>query len=124
MYLNNKEAMKTYPEKGILLLDLARYHIMTVQRDEKLKDIGLPLAEEAINRYLDSEPILLLKAYALGCLANIKSGMGDNKGAEELIEKAKAIDPYFSEAFGVPPLILFAEPDEISHYHAYFLRPF
>ena len=119
-----EEAMKTDPEKEILLLDLARYHIMTVQRDERLKDTALPLAEEAINRYLDSEPILPLKAYALGLLANVKWGLGDNKGAEELIEEAKAIDPYFSKASGVPPLVLFAKPDEISHHHAYFSRPF
>ena len=119
-----EEAMKTDPEKEILLLDLARYHIMTVQRDEKLKDTALPLAEEATNRYLDSEPILPLKAYALGVLAHIKSGLGDNKGAEALIKEAEAIDPYFSKAFGVPNFILFEEPDEISHCHAYFSRPF
>ncbi len=97
---------------------------MTARRDEGLKDTALPLAEEAINRYLDSEPILPLKAYALGLLAGIKWGLGDSEGAEELIEEAEAIDPHFSRASGVPPLVLFAEPDEISHYHAYFSRPF
>jgi len=119
-----EEAMKTDPEKEILLLDLARYHIMTVQRDEKLKDTALPLAEEAINRYLDSEPILPLKAYAVFSLARIKLDLGDNEGAEELLEKSRAIDPHCSEASGVPPLVLFAKPDEISHYHGYFTRPF
>ena len=119
-----EEAMRTDPEKEILLLDLARYHILTAQGDEKLKDTALPLAEEAINRYLDSEPIRPLKAYALGLLANAKLGLGDNEGAEELIEEAEAIDPYFSKASGVSPLVLFAEPDEISHFHAYFSRPF
>jgi len=119
-----EEAMKTDPEKEILLLDLARYHIRTVRRDEGLKDTALPLAEEAINRYLDSEPILPLKAKALQFLARVKSGLGDNKGAEELIEKAKAIDPYVSQASAVPPLVLFAEPDEISHFHGYLSRPF
>jgi len=119
-----EEAMKTNPEKEILLLDLARYHMMTVMKDEKLKDTALPLAEEAIKRYLDSEPILILKAYALGLLAKIKWDLGDNKGADELIEKAKAIDPNFSKAFGVPPLVLFAKPDEMSHHHKYFYRPF
>ena len=119
-----EEAIKTDPEKEILLLDLARYHIMTVMRDEKLKDTALPLAEELIKRYLDSEPIPPLKAYTFELLAKIRWGWGDNKGADELREKAKAIDLHFSKAFGVPPLVLFAKLDEISHYHSYFFRPF
>jgi tetratricopeptide (TPR) repeat protein len=119
-----EEAMKADPEKKILILDQARYHIMTVMRDEKLKDTALPLAEEQIKRYLDTEPISPLEAYTFELSAKVKSGMGDNKGADELREKAKAIDPYFSKAFGVPPLVLFEKPDEISHYHGYFLRPF
>ena len=119
-----EEAMTMDPEEEILLLDLARYHIMTVQGDEKLKDTALPLAEEAINRYLDSEPILPLKAYALGLLAQIKFTLGDNEEAEELLAEAEAIDPYFSKAFGVPPLVLFTEPDEICRHHAYFSRMF
>jgi len=119
-----EEAMKTDPEKEILLLDLARYHIMIAHRDEQKKETALPLAEEAINRYLDSEPILPLKAYAVFSLARIKLDLGDNEGAEELLEKSRAIDPHCSEASGVPPLVLFAKPDEISHYHGYFTRPF
>ena len=116
--------MKTDPEKEILLLDIARYHMMTVMRDEKMKDTALPLADELIERYLDSEPIPPLKAYAFELLAKIKWGLGDNKGVDELREKAKAIDPYCSKVFGVPPLVLFAKPDEISHYHVYFFRLF
>lgn len=119
-----EEAMRVEPGKEILLLDLARYHLLTVMRDEKLKDTALPLAEELIKRYLDSEPIVPLKAYAFGLLAKVRFGSGDSKEAEELREKANAIDPHFSKAFGVPPLVLFSKPDEISHYHSYFFRPF
>ena len=119
-----EEAMKTDTEKEILLLDLARYQIMTVMEDEKLKDSALPLAEEAIKRYLDSEPIRPLKAFTFGLSSVVKYGGGDNIGADELREKANAIDPHFSKAFGVPPLVLFAKPDEISYYHSYFFRPF
>ncbi len=117
-------AMKMNPEKNILLLDLARYYIMSAMEDAKLKGAALPSAEKYIKRYLDSEPISSLRAYALELLAKIKWGLGDNKGADELRKKAKAIDPYFSKAMGVPPLVLFAKPDEVSHYHSYFSRPF
>jgi tetratricopeptide (TPR) repeat protein len=119
-----EEAMKADPGKEILILDQARYHLMTVMRDEKLKDTALPLAEEQIKRYLGTEPIPPLEAYTFELSAKIKFGMGDNKGADELREKAKAIDPYFSKVFGVPPLVLFEKPDKVSHYHGYFLRPF
>lgn len=119
-----EEAMSVEPGKEILLLDMARYHLMTGMRDEKLRETASPLAEELIKRYLDSEPIPPLKAYTLELLAKLRFGLGDNRGAEELRERAKAIDPHFSKAFGVPPLLLFTKPDEISRYHSYFLRPF
>ncbi len=119
-----EEAVRIDPEKNILFLDLARYHIMTVWRDETIKDTALPLAEAAIKRYLDSEPVPPLKAYTLGLSSMIKRGLGDNTGAEELREEAKAIDPFFSKASGVPSLTLFVPPDEISHNHSYFSRPF
>ena len=84
----------------------------------------MPLAEDTINRYLDTEPVPPLEAYALGLQAIAKFVLGDNEGAEELIAKAEAIDPYYSKAFGVPPSVLFTEPDEICHHHAYFSRLF
>ncbi len=119
-----KEAVRIDPEKNTLFLDLARYHIMTVMGDEKLKDTALPLAEEAINRYLRSEPIPPLEAYTLGLLAKVKWGMGDNEGADELGRKAEAMDPYHSKAMGVPSPDLFVPPGEISHNFGYFSRPF
>jgi hypothetical protein len=50
--------------------------------------------------------------------------MGDNEGAEELIKQAEALDPHYSKALGMPPLLLFTKPDEIARYHTYFSRPF
>jgi len=119
-----EEAVSVDAEKSILFLDLARYHAMTVMRDEGLKDTALPAAEQAITRYLDSDPILPMRAFALGLLANIKSGMGDVQRAAQLVEEANTTDPFFSKAFGVPSPDLFVPPGEVSHNHRYLLRPF
>ncbi len=119
-----EEAVRINPQKSILFLDLARYHIMAFWRDKTVKDTALPLAEAAIKKYLNSEPIPPLKAYALGLLSRVKRGLGDNTGAEELSEEAEAVDPYYSKASGIPSLNLFVPPDEISYNHSYFSRPF
>jgi tetratricopeptide (TPR) repeat protein len=119
-----EEAIKIDSGKDILILDLARYYIMSVMRDEKLKEINISAAEEMINKYLETKPVPPLQAYSYGLLAKIKNILGDNEGAEELIEKAASIDPFFSKASGIPPLILFEKPDKISNSHTYFFRPF
>ncbi len=118
-----EEALTADPTRQLLLLDLARYHMMTARRDEQSRDTALPLAKELINRYLGSEPIPPLRAYAFGLSAMIESVSGNSEGAGELREQAMAVDPHFSKAFAVPPLLLFTAPDEVSHFHSYFLRP-
>jgi tetratricopeptide (TPR) repeat protein len=119
-----EEAVSVDPERSILFLDLARYHAMTVMRDEGLKDTALPAAEQAITRYLDSDPILPLRAFALALLANVKHGMGDVQRAAQLAEEANTADPFFSKAFGVPTPDLFVPPGEVSHNRRYLFRPF
>jgi len=119
-----EEAVGIDAEKNILFLDLARYHIMTFWMDRTIKDTALPLAEAAIEKYLKSEPILPLKAFTLGLSFKVKMALDDTTGAKEQLEKAEAIDPYFSKASGIPSLTLFIPPDEISYNHSYFSRPF
>ena len=119
-----EQAVKIDPAKRILFLDLARYHIMSTMRDKTKKDTALPKAEEAIKKYLNSEPIPPLKAYTLELSAKVKFGMSDNKGAGELRAKAQAIYPYYSKASAVPPRELFVSPQVISHNHEYYFRPF
>lgn len=120
-----EEAVRIDPGQNILILDLARYHAYTGLRDEKLRDTAWPLAEKAFERYLDSEPIPpQLKAFALNLLSRIKRGMGDQEGADELLEEAKNIDPYYSRATGVPTLDLFVPLGEISRNHRYLFLPF
>lgn len=119
-----EEAVQIDPGQNILILDLARYHVYTVLEDKKLRDKAVPLAEKEFKRYLDSEPIPPLKAFALNFLSRIKRMMGDQEGAEELLEEAKNIDPYYSRATGVPTPDLFVPLGEISSNHRYLFRPF
>jgi len=119
-----EDAVRIDPGQNTLILDLARYHVYTVLGDRKLADTALPLAEKAFKRYLDSEPIPPLKAFALNLLSRIKIGMGDQEGADELLEEAKRIDPYYSRATGVPTPHLFVPLREISRNHRYLLLPF
>ena len=44
--------------------------------------------------------------------------------ADTLRAEANRLDPNVSKAFAVPGEILFSPPDEVSHYHSYFFRPF
>lgn len=119
-----EEAVRIDPGQNILILDLARYHALTGVRDEKLRDTAWPSAEKAFKRYLDSEPIPPLKAFALNLLSRIKREMGDQEGADGLREKAETIDPYYSRATGVPSPNLWIPLGEISRNHRYLFSPF
>lgn len=119
-----EDAMSADPGRKLLLLDLARYYTMTGMQDSAKKDLAFPLAEEFIQKYLETDPIAPLKAYAYGMSAMLKFRLGDHEAANALQEEAKAIDPNYSKASGIPGAILFTKPDEIAHFHSYFFRPF
>jgi len=120
------DAIKLDPSKNILILDLARYHIMMVMQNEDLGSIELPLAKTFIEKYLDStpEPVVPLKAYAMGLLTRIEMFLGNQAEADKLMEEAKTLDPYFSRASGIPTLLLFDPPDQICHHYFSFFSPF
>jgi len=118
-----EKALEADPERKYLILDLARYHLMNARSNPASKAEALELARDNISRYLATEPIAPLKAYALGLSSILESWGGSKEEGEKLREQATAIDPYFSKAFAVPPRILFSPPYELSHYHSYFLRP-
>lgn len=118
-----EEAVQIDPEQNVLFLDLARYYGMTM-RDETKREAAGPMAEKMFRRYLDSEPILPLKAFALRMLANLKRIMGDEEKAKALIEEVDTIDPFVSKAFGVPNPDLFIPPGEIYRGHRYLFFPF
>jgi hypothetical protein len=64
-----------------------------------------------------------MRAYALGVQYKYKSHSGHKEQADELLKKAKELDPYFSMATGAPNPDLFIAIDEISHNHRYLFRP-
>jgi hypothetical protein len=120
------DAIKSDPSKNILILDLARYHIMMAMQNENLGSTELPLAKTFIEKYLKTipEPVVPLKAYAMGLLTRIEMFLGNQAEADKLMEEAKSLDPYFSRASGIPTLLLFDPPDQISHHYFSFFSPF
>jgi tetratricopeptide (TPR) repeat protein len=121
-----EEARKADPSKNILILDLARYHIMKVMQNKDLSKTELPVAKELLNKYLKTspEPVIPLKTYATGLIVRSDMFLGNQKEAEKLMEETKALDPYFSRASGVPTLLLFDAPDKITHHYFSFFSPF
>lgn len=120
------EAIKSDPANNVLILDLARYHLYSVMQNKELASTELPIAKQYIEEYLDTqpEPIVPLKAYSLGWLARIEMFQGNQSESEKRMDEAKALDPYFSRATGIPALLLFDPPDQISHHFFSFFRPF
>jgi tetratricopeptide (TPR) repeat protein len=120
------KAIKSDPSENILILDLARYHMYKVMQNKDLAASELPVAKTYIEKYLQSTPapVVPMKAYALGLLMRCEMFLGNQDGAEKLMDEAKSLDPYFSRASGVPTLLLFDPPDQISHHFFSFFRPF
>ncbi len=121
-----EKAMAKDHSQNIRLLDLARYHMMKVMQNRERANEELPKAESFIEEYLDStpEPIPSLKAYALGMLVKSKMLLGDKEAAEKLTAEAKALDPYYSGAFGIPSLSIFEPPTQLNHHFSSFFSPF
>jgi tetratricopeptide (TPR) repeat protein len=120
------EARTADPARNILILDLARYHIYKVMQNKDLSKTELPVAKTFLEEYLKSAPvpIIPLKAYAMGLLVRVEMSLDNQVPAEKLMEEAKALDPYFSRASGIPTLLLFDPPDEICHHYFSFFSPF
>ncbi len=120
------EAMKADPTENILVLDLARYHIMQVMQNKDEAKTELPLAKIYLERYLETrpEPLLPLKAYTLGLLSMCDNFLGNKEASDKHLEEAKSLDKYFSRAYGIPTLFLFDPPGEICHHYFSFFSPF
>lgn len=120
------KAMMLDPRQNILLLDIARYYMMQVMQNKDLADSLLPISAKFTNLYLASQPspVIPLQAYATGMLVKTAMFTGHKEEADKQMEKANSLDPYFSRAFGIPPLSLFEPPNSISHYFSSFFRPF
>jgi len=121
-----EKAISLNSEKNILYVDLGRYYLMQAMQNPKSLDSLAPQIQKEFEVYLKSqpEPIIPLKAYVIGQLAMIKQRTGDKEGGNKLIDEAKALDPNYSKAFGIPSQILLDPPDKISRVHTFFFRPF
>jgi tetratricopeptide (TPR) repeat protein len=123
-----ESAMSEDPRYNILLLHMARYHMYQAMGDRSRAQEALPLAEAAINRYLDSEPgpAVPFKAWAIGKLSLFKRFQGQEEEANRLMQEANALDPSFSKATALPDPFLYAPPGELYRSGDYnsFTRPF
>ncbi len=121
-----EEAVDADPEKAYLFLDLSIYHTFRAMRagnDSELFQASVRAGDAAVSRYIESEPIPPMLAYALGVQYKYKHlGLGDAELGQQLLERAESLDPYFSKATGAPNPDLFVLPGEISHTHRYLQR--
>jgi tetratricopeptide (TPR) repeat protein len=123
-----EKAIEIDPEKASLFLDLSVYHSLRMLRagdDKELFQASITSGDAALVRYIESEPVLPMLAYAIGVRAKYKGFSGDNEQKQVLFNKAKALDPHFSKATGSPHPILFIPPEEIyDDRPCYIGRPF
>jgi tetratricopeptide (TPR) repeat protein len=122
-----EQAIAIDPEKSYLFLDLSIYHTFRAIRAGNNKELlqeSIKSGDAAVTRYIDSKPIQPMLAYALGVQSKYKSRSGDKELAKTLVNKANALDPYFSKATAAPTPDLFIPPDKVSENHRYLARPF
>jgi tetratricopeptide (TPR) repeat protein len=122
-----EQAIEHDATKSRLFLNLSIYHTFRAMRageDKELLRSSLRSGDAAVTRYLESKPIQPMRAYALGVQSKYKRQTGDVEQAQELANRAKALDPYFSKATGLPPPDLFIPPEQISRNHRYLMLPF
>jgi len=121
-----EKAIKIDPEKSYLFMDLSIYHTwasLGARDNSELRQRAIAAGDAAVTRYLDSKPVLPMQAYALGVQYKYKAHSGHKEQADELLKKAKELDPYFSKMTGAPIPDLFIAVDEIPHSHRYLFRP-
>ncbi len=119
-----EKAMSLDPVKTIVLANLAPYKLMTLPQDESEREQGLPVIENLLNQYLETDPINANKAFAYQYLAFANQQQGKQVKADEYFKLAAASDPNIGRAFAPPSMILFTPPDEVTYVFRYFSRPF
>jgi tetratricopeptide (TPR) repeat protein len=120
------KAVKIDPARSYLYLDLSIYHTwaaMGAGRGSDMFNKALSAGDAAVRRYLDSEPSIPMRAYALGVQSKYQLFMGHKDRANALLKEAARLDRYYSKATGAPDPDLFIGPDAVSHNHRYLFRP-
>lgn len=112
------------PSRQILLLHLARGHIMRMWQRKASEDEAMPLAKEYILKYLsgDQEKPVCVEAWCYGTLSRLEKGLGNTEKSDEYLEKAKSLKPDFSRAFAIPDVE--TPPNETSYSFSSYFRPF
>jgi len=120
------EAIKLNTSNNILILNLGRYHMMKVMQNRDLAKTELPVAKTYFEKYLKSvpEPNVPLKAYTLGAISMCERFIGNQAESDRLVAEAMSLDKYFSRASGVPNLMLFDPPSQISQHYFSFFSPY
>jgi len=111
-----EKAIEIDSKKVSLFLELSLYHSLRWLRagdDKELRRASVASGDAALKRYIESEPILPMLAYAIGARARLKSFSDDKEQSQALYRQAEALDPYFSRATSSPDPILFIPPNEI-----------
>jgi tetratricopeptide (TPR) repeat protein len=122
-----EQAVEVDPDKTYLFLDLSIYHTfrgMKAGNNKELRQTSIKSGDAAVKKYIESEPIQPMLAYALGVRAKYKFFSDDKEQGQALFKQAEALDPYFSKATGSPHPDLFLPPGEVSQKHRYLARPF
>jgi tetratricopeptide (TPR) repeat protein len=112
------------PSRQILLLHLARGHIMRMWQRKASEEEAMPLAKEYILKYLsgDQEKPVCVEAWCYGTLSRLEKGLGNSEKSDEYLEKAKSLKPDFSRAFAIP--YIETPPDDTSYSFSSYFRPF
>lgn len=95
-----EKALQIDPQRDYGLLNLGLAHFM--KQD-------MQTAAELTRRYIDRDPPVPLKAYAMARLAQIHHRQGDNEAARVWSDKAEDLDPHVWHTFMPPPEEIFIE---------------
>lgn len=119
-----RQVMALDPYQNTLLLDLSRYHLYKVMRNRDLLEEELPVARSFVEEYLDTDPVVPMKAYSLGLISKFERFLGNRGASEKYMQLAVSLDPYFSRASGLPAQALFTPPDKVYYQFSSFFSPF
>lgn len=116
-----RKAMDLERERCILLVDLARFHIKGLQRDQVRAPEHLAAAENYLLEYIRTDPVNPHKAWCYAKLSWLKDLAGETEEGNKLLEKAKQLDMRFSREEAPPSMLLFIPLGEVCHeFESYF----
>ncbi|MFH1688005.1 MAG: hypothetical protein ABIE70_10875 [bacterium] len=107
-----------------LYLVISNHCVLSTMQNRGAAEKAIPVAREALSKFLATDPIAPLRGYALGVMAHLSHMQGDKEAVEKWNTQAKEVDAYYSKATGIPGADLFVRPDEELDLHTYLFQPF